>query len=37
MIPWLKGSFTGVVGLPVAETAHLWLAAGVDLHGAWQA
>ncbi len=35
MIPWLKGSFTGVVGLPVAETAHLLTAAGVDLHGAW--
>lgn len=37
MIPWLKGSFTGVVGLPVAETAHLLVAAGVDLHGRWQA
>ncbi|WP_284165875.1 Maf family protein [Frigidibacter sp. SD6-1] len=37
MIPWLKGSFTGVVGLPVAETAHLLMAAGVDLHGGWQA
>lgn len=35
MIPWLKGSFTGVVGLPVAETAHLLVAAGIDLHGAW--
>lgn len=35
MIPWLKGSFTGVVGLPVAETAHLLTAAGVDLHGVW--
>jgi septum formation protein len=35
MIPWLKGSFTGVVGLPVAETAHLLTAAGLDLHGAW--
>jgi len=35
MIPWLKGSFTGVVGLPVAETAHLLTAAGIDLHGAW--
>ena len=35
MIPWLKGSFTGVVGLPVAETAHLLAAAGVDVHGAW--
>ncbi|MEZ5887495.1 MAG: Maf family protein [Paracoccaceae bacterium] len=37
MIPWLKGSFTGVVGLPVAETAHLLMAAGVDLHREWQA
>ncbi|MCY1128591.1 Maf family protein [Frigidibacter sp. RF13] len=37
MIPWLKGSFTGVVGLPVAETAHLLAAAGVDLHGGWRA
>lgn len=35
MIPWLKGSFTGVVGLPVAETAHLLTAAGIDLHGTW--
>ncbi|MEZ5777721.1 MAG: nucleoside triphosphate pyrophosphatase [Paracoccaceae bacterium] len=32
-IPWLQGSFTGVVGLPVAETAHLLQAAGVDLYG----
>ena len=37
MIPWLKGSFTGVVGLPVAETAHLLQAAGIDLHGSWGA
>lgn len=28
-IPWLQGSFTGVVGLPVAETAALLAAAGV--------
>ena len=27
-IPWLSGSFTGVVGLPVAETAALLSAAG---------
>jgi septum formation protein len=33
-IPWLRGSFTGVVGLPVAETAQLLQAAGFDLHGA---
>lgn len=32
-IPWLQGSFTGVVGLPVAETAQLLSAAGIDLHG----
>ncbi len=32
-IPWLQGSFTGVVGLPMAETAHLLEAAGVDIHG----
>lgn len=32
-IPWLQGSFTGVVGLPVAETAQLLAAAGIDLHG----
>lgn len=33
-IPWLSGSFTGVVGLPVAETAALLAAAGYPLHGA---
>jgi septum formation protein len=33
-IPWLQGSFTGVVGLPVAETASLLSAAGVDVAGA---
>lgn len=32
-IPWLQGSFTGVVGLPVAEAAHLLQAAGIDIHG----
>ncbi len=32
-IPWLQGSFTGVVGLPVAETAHLLEAAGIEIHG----
>ncbi|MGB3178020.1 MAG: nucleoside triphosphate pyrophosphatase [Albidovulum sp.] len=31
-IPWLQGSFTGVVGLPVAETAILLAAAGIDVH-----
>jgi septum formation protein len=28
-IPWLQGSFTGVVGLPLAETAQLLGAAGM--------
>ncbi len=37
MIPWLKGSFTGVVGLPVAETAHLLAAAGVAVLAGWGA
>lgn len=32
-IPWIQGSFTGVVGLPVAETAALLAAAGVPVHG----
>ena len=27
-IPWISGSFTGVVGLPVAETAQMLAAAG---------
>ncbi len=31
-IPWLRGSFTAVVGLPVAETAQLLAAAGLDVH-----
>ncbi|RKF15406.1 septum formation protein Maf [Roseovarius spongiae] len=30
-IPWLSGSFTGVVGLPLAETAGLLQAAGYPL------
>ncbi|MFC3058801.1 Maf family protein [Paenirhodobacter populi] len=29
-IPWIQGSFTGVVGLPLAETAVLLRAAGVS-------
>lgn len=29
LIPWIKGSFTGVVGLPLAETAGLLRAAGL--------
>lgn len=28
-IPWISGSFTGIVGLPLAETASLLRAAGV--------
>ncbi|MGC1487838.1 MAG: Maf family protein [Albidovulum sp.] len=35
-IPWLQGSFTGVVGLPLAETAQLLRAAGIDLENAWE-
>ena len=29
-IPWISGSFTGIVGLPLAETASLLRAAGLD-------
>lgn len=32
-IPWISGSFTGVVGLPVAETAALLTAADYPVHG----
>ena len=32
-IPWISGSFTGVVGLPLAETAALLLAAGYPVYG----
>lgn len=31
-IPWICGSFTGVVGLPVAETAALLAAAGYPIY-----
>ncbi|MFC2966875.1 Maf family protein [Acidimangrovimonas pyrenivorans] len=31
-IPWISGSFTGVVGLPVAETAALLQAAGYPVY-----
>ncbi|MFO7804205.1 MAG: nucleoside triphosphate pyrophosphatase [Paracoccaceae bacterium] len=34
LIPWIQGSFTGVVGLPLAETAGLLRAAG---HPFWNA
>lgn len=32
-VPWMQGSFTGVVGLPVAETAALLAAAGWPVWG----
>ncbi|MEP2531085.1 Maf family protein [Shimia sp.] len=32
LIPWISGSFTGIVGLPVAETANLLQAAGYPLY-----
>ncbi len=32
-IPWISGSFTGIVGLPLAETAALLAAAGLNLRG----
>jgi septum formation protein len=32
-IPWINGSFTGVVGLPLAETLGLLTAAGYDVRG----
>lgn len=31
-VPWLSGSFSAVVGLPLAETAGLLVAAGYPLH-----
>lgn len=33
-IPWIEGSFSGIVGLPLAETATLLGAAGLRLAGA---
>ena len=32
LIPWISGSFTGIVGLPLAETANLLQTAGYLLH-----
>ena len=32
-IPWMQGSFTGIVGLPLAETAALLQSAGYPVHG----
>jgi septum formation protein len=34
LIPWISGSFTGIVGLPLAETANLLRAAGYTNNGA---
>jgi septum formation protein len=33
LIPWISGSFTGIVGLPLAETANLLRAAGYPIYG----
>ena len=33
LIPWIQGSFTAVVGLPLAETAGLLQAAGYPVYG----
>ena len=32
-IPWINGSYTGIVGLPLAETAGLLIAAGIPVYG----
>jgi len=32
LIPWISGSFTGIVGLPLAETANLLQVAGYSTH-----
>ncbi|WP_300512927.1 Maf family protein [Aliiroseovarius sp.] len=34
-IPWIQGSYTSVVGLPVAETAALLKAADYPVYGGW--
>ncbi len=34
-IPWIQGSYTGVMGLPVAETAALLAAAGYPVVEGW--
>jgi septum formation protein len=34
-IPWIQGSYTGVMGLPVAETAALLQAAGYPVAEGW--
>ncbi|MHA6263551.1 Maf family protein [Arenibacterium sp. CAU 1754] len=33
LIPWISGSFTGIVGLPLCETATLLQTAGYPLYG----
>lgn len=33
LIPWINGSYTGIVGLPLTETAGLLTAAGFPLQG----
>jgi len=33
LIPWISGSFTGIVGLPLAETAALLQASGYPVYG----
>lgn len=33
LIPWISGSFTGIVGLPLSETANLLRASGYPLYG----
>ncbi|MCB1354985.1 MAG: Maf family protein, partial [Maritimibacter sp.] len=35
-IPWIQGSYTGVMGLPVAETAALLTAAGYPVFSGWE-
>ena len=34
-IPWIQGSHSAVMGLPVAETATLLVAAGYPVHEGW--
>lgn len=34
-VPWMQGSFTAVVGLPLAETAVLLAAAGITPRASW--
>jgi septum formation protein len=33
LVPWISGSFTAIVGLPLAETAQLLSAAGYPVWG----